>query len=371
MKHVVFLSILCSFLGGALVGQSPQLVVNNRVLAKVNNKAITVVDVTKKMDMILLRQYPEEFASTEVRHQFYQANWQHVLSDLIDRELVVLAAEELQWPVQAGDIRQEMEEIFGPNVRMNLENAGLTFDEVWQMLRADIIIRRMLSLNVNTRVLAEITPQRVRMAYEEYLKDSKFHEEYSYRIVTFKAKEAFKAMEVAQVAHKLLKQDLTIVEKLKEELKTKYGVKDEAVSITLSSPFTQRQDVLAEPIREVLASLTPGSVSQPLEQRSRSDGSLIVRLYVLESKKSTEPLAFSELEAKLKDGLLKQRLAEETGSYFTKLRKHFDVRLEDIQKDLPQSFAPYALRRESFTSPGIFEQVAGIDSMSGQEGKGL
>ena len=366
MKFFSCLAVLFSLIFSSPIQASePQLILNNRVLAKVNGKAITVVDVTKKMDMILLRQYPEEFASHQVRYQFYQANWQRMLSDLIDRELVVLASEELNWPVPTGDIRQELEEIFGPNVRLNLETAGLTYDEVWQMLRSDILIRRMLSLQVNARVLAEITPQKVQAAYDDYVKNSSLHEEYSYRMLSFKSHDSSQAMEVAQVAHMLLSQEKLFIDKLQDALQAK-GLLTESVKMTLSSTFTQKQDVLVQAVKETLASLEVGSISKPLEQRSRVEGAPIVRIYFLEGKKGTEPATFAELEPKIKDEMIKNRLAEETGNYFARLRKHFDVRLEEIEKELPANFTPYALEQNGRPPAHIAGMGSQITDMGNQ-----
>ena len=349
---------LCLFLPAHVVAKEPYVVVNNRVLAQVNGKAITVRDLTKKMDMIMLRQYPEQFASSQIRYEFYQANWQKVLSDLVNRELVQLAADELNWPVPQGDIRQEMEEIFGPNVRLNLENANLTYDEVWQMLRADITIRRMLSLQVNSRVFSEITPERIKKAYEAYVKDGGDRSEYCYRMITLKAKSKQKAMEAAVFAHKLLQEKKASLETLQEILKKEKYLSDE-VTLAISSSLQQKQEMLAEQVKSVVSKLAEGGLSEPQEQISRLDGVPVVRLYLLEKKSEATPKSFVELEAVIRENLIRERVEEETEKYFANLRKHYDVRLEDVQKEFPQGFTPFALRKDSIESKS-YQDIASI-----------
>ncbi len=69
IKRIILLSLLCSCsslfgavsnLDFSLDNSYPQnIVINNRILLKVNGKSITVMDVVRKMDLLFYRQYPE------------------------------------------------------------------------------------------------------------------------------------------------------------------------------------------------------------------------------------------------------------------------------------------------------------------------
>src|ERR1700733_15248143 len=72
-----------------LSSQEPQIVVNNRIIAKINGKPISVMDLMKKMDILFYRQYPQYASLVMARYQFYQANWSYVLSEMIDKELIL------------------------------------------------------------------------------------------------------------------------------------------------------------------------------------------------------------------------------------------------------------------------------------------
>src|SRR5262249_45381970 len=141
--------------------------VQNRVLATVNGNVISVIEVKKKMDMLLYQNFPQCLDVPEARYEFYSSHWRKVLSVLIYRELMLADAEAKGFPMSSGDVREELEEIFGPDVMLNLDNAGLTLDEAWQMVKADITIRRMLYYQVRMRVTPQITPSEIRKAYDE------------------------------------------------------------------------------------------------------------------------------------------------------------------------------------------------------------
>ena len=139
----VALVLSCTLYSDSFQEAKKRIGINNRVLASVNGNVISVIDVKKKMDMIMYQSYPQYLGVAEARYEFYNSHWKEVLSDLIDRELMIADSEEKGFPISSGDVREELEEIFGPDVMFNLDNAGLTLDEAWQMVKADIIIRRM------------------------------------------------------------------------------------------------------------------------------------------------------------------------------------------------------------------------------------
>ena len=62
MKYLIFtIFLISSSINAQELAQgippASQIVVNNRVFVKINGKAITLMDVVKKMDMILLREH--------------------------------------------------------------------------------------------------------------------------------------------------------------------------------------------------------------------------------------------------------------------------------------------------------------------------
>jgi hypothetical protein len=72
----------------------PKIVINNRILGRVNGKPISTYDLMKKMDVSFFRQYPEYASSIEARFQYYEMVWKSALAEMIDKQLILADAQE-------------------------------------------------------------------------------------------------------------------------------------------------------------------------------------------------------------------------------------------------------------------------------------
>jgi len=331
MKYLLFFALLSSSLHAA------DVTVQNRVLAKVNGKAITVMDVTKKMDLYLLKANPDAFSQPQLRYQFYRGSWRDMLLDMVDRELVLKEAVERGMPVSPGDVREELEALFGPNVLMNLEKAGLTYEEASEMIKSEITIRRMLMWRVNSRVESSVTPEDVQKAYEQYVRDGVHREEYVYQMLTFRSVDVEKAQIAAESAFNLLTNDKVALQDIPGKLQT------DLVTVSVSEPMTQRKKEIVPLIQAVLQPLEKGAWSTPKVQKAR-DGSQIVRLYFLQDKSTSSPESFAAISETLKREITNKRMNEEQSAYFSRLRRHFNMNIDELAKDLPSQFEPYAIQ---------------------------
>jgi SurA N-terminal domain len=314
--------------------------VNNRILAKVNGKPISVFDVMKKMDVLFYREFPEYASSTQARCQFYLVSWKRVLQDLIDKELILADAEESKMQVSTGDVRQEMEQMFGPNVHANLDKVGISFEEGYKMVYSDIVLKRMLYIRANSKALKEVTPQVVRKAYEEHAKNNIKPASWTYAIISIRDKDPTKAAEAAHQTHKLLTQDQLPLEKIKEKTSTLASV-SASTSIAVSDEMTCPENELSPLYKETLSHLPLQSFSQPLRQKSRQENTTIFRIFYLKSIAPSKAATFDEVGNELKEKLLDEAASKATQFYLKRLRKHFDVQ-ENISLD-SENFHPFSL----------------------------
>ena len=101
--------VLADAPGGALFSyqREPELIVYNRVLARINGKTFSVVDVMKKMDLFLQRNYPHMVSSKAACYQFYSSQWKETLSQMINEELIfgILS------PAERGALAQLLEKV--------------------------------------------------------------------------------------------------------------------------------------------------------------------------------------------------------------------------------------------------------------------
>ena len=132
-----------------------ELVIYNRILAKVNDKTISVIDVMKKMDLFLQKYYPHLVDSKLARYQFYSAQWRDHLTQMIDQELMLADAAKIELKVADAEVREEIMNRFGPNIMTILDQLGLTYDEARKMIYDEMIMQRMIWFRVNSKALEQ------------------------------------------------------------------------------------------------------------------------------------------------------------------------------------------------------------------------
>lgn len=322
--------------------QDANIFVNNRVLAYVNGKAITVLDAMKKMDIYFLKQYPEYTSAPQARFQYYQISWRRILQELVDKELILADAKETKVPISAGDVRQEMELLFGPNIIANLDQIGLTFEEAFKIVEGDLLIRKMISYRVNNKALQNITPIVVREAYQEFAKNNLKKETWHYQVVTIRNNDPAIGAKTALQIHQLLTNGEISLDSLQDKLKEK-GI-DSTSSCTLSDALYHSEEDVAEALKTSLKELTPGSFSKPIVQKSRTDKSSMFRIIYLKEKVQAGAIPYNEIANQLKNELLDKAIAKESEAYLKKLRQHYAVPDTETTDMIPENFQPFQLK---------------------------
>lgn len=331
--HFANCSAEVSLLGGK---GSEQVTVHNRILAKVNGKPISVVDLMKKMDILFYREFPQYTSFPEARYQFYLANWESILKELIDKELIIADAEENKLPVNSGDVRQEMEQLFGPNIINNLDKIGMTFDEAWKIVQGDIMLQRMLYIRVNAKAMRNVTPRDVFAAYEQYAKDNILSEQWQYQVISIRDKDPSAGAATANIAFSLLAEDQVSLEDLPSKIKALPLASSSQINI--SESFLHGEKEISADYKAILQKMAPGEYSKPVSQKSK-DKSTVFRLFHLDKKIPGGAPPFKQVENKLKNQLIEKEIVEHSTAYFKKLRNHFDV-----QETIPAGFAPFSLK---------------------------
>ncbi|MBI3211749.1 MAG: hypothetical protein HYZ47_03585 [Simkania negevensis] len=149
--------------------KEPSLHFNNRPLAKINGKTISLIDVINKMDLALFDYNPEFLNSTLARYQFYTQSWKQTLEDMINTEMILLEGEEKELKATDGEIREAMLERFGPSIIASLEMIRITYEDAREMIRKELIVEQLMGVKVHTKAMQAVTPQVIRKGYEEYL----------------------------------------------------------------------------------------------------------------------------------------------------------------------------------------------------------
>jgi hypothetical protein len=312
-------------------GSSQKIAVQNAILAKVNGKTISMMDVKKKMDMILHQNYPQLSDSNQGRFQFYEGSWRQVLREIINQELIISDALDKEIKLSDGDIREVMEERFGPNVMQTLDKIGLTYDETWKMVKNELIVQRMMWWFVQSKAVGSVTPQDIRQAYRLYLEEHPPYAEWKYQVISVRMEHADDIL-AKEIYDKLSETSST--DALKE------FEKEEGISIAVSKEFVAKSQDLSETHKGALEDLTFGSFSQPSLQMGK-DKKAVYRIFYLIDKTDYPAPKFETLAAQLKNALIQEAVVQESDVYLNKLRKFYGFAEPHA---IPDDLHPFSLQ---------------------------
>ncbi len=320
----------------------PHILVNNRILSQVNGRPITVMDVVKKMDMYFYKRFPQFSSIDEARFQFYTANWKPVLKELIDKELILEDAKQVNITASTGEVRKEIESVFGPNVVENLEEANLTYEDAVKMIKDDLILKKIIGFRVNAKAVREITPQMLWNEYQSYAEENIAPAQWTYYVITVNNENDTLAERAAKNLYNELITSKVSIKTLNEWLESSQGQFGSS-TISLSSPMTQSEEELSDKYRPILSTLAPSTFSPPTEHASRARQSKVYRIFYISDYNPGGAPAFDDLEIKLKEKLIGAAIQKETKEYLKKMRIRHDIS-EDIDSLYPTDFQPFILK---------------------------
>jgi hypothetical protein len=333
--------------------QSFELQVNHWVLAKPGGKPITVLDLAKRLEMVFYREFPQYANSPQFKYQFFRVNWRPVLDDMVNYQLILADAKEKNVEVNDGEVTKEMEESFGPNVVQTIDQLHLSYDEAWEMIKIDLIVRRMKGFMVHSRALTRVSPALVREVYEKTHTEKNLENEWEFQVLSIRNNNSELAAKAAEAAAKLMEEQPGITLELLKERLTAYlqpaaialtsEAVDEETTLSLSQRESRAPKDLSPPYRKALESLQPGDVSKPVSQPSR-DGSIVYRIFHFIALNVKLPPPFAEVFPKLHEELTQVAMEEEYDKYVSKLRQHYNITPEYFKEMIPEKFQPFSLK---------------------------
>lgn len=345
---LVFLSSLASMLAfetpSPIVPAAPSFVINNRPLIRINGKIISLMDVVKKMDLIIYEHFPDTRSSPVRLYQFYSSQWKFTFEDMIFNELMLADGETKEIKISDGDVREAMEQRFGPNIISNLNKMNLQYEEVREMIHAELLVKQLQGMKIYSKAQLAVTPDVVKKEYTAYLAKNPPKEEWVYQVVSARGKDqaACQSM-IERMAHDL-KLSTTKLSTIYDELKSLPPVQNQSVSLNLSNDFVVENKNLSEEHRSILAALDVGSFSAPIAQISRVDNTTVYRIFHLKAHTITNPPSFNEIASELENNLLNDAAQQERNIYKDKLYKKFGFDEDFLKQILPENYQPFVLR---------------------------
>jgi hypothetical protein len=326
-----------SFEGNQKIG------VQNSILTQVNGSAISIMDVKKKLDLAFHQSYPHLAESTAARFQFYQGSWRRAFLEMVDNELILADAEDKEIKVTEGEVREEMENRFGPNVMSTLDKVGVSYDEAWKMVKNEMIVQRMAWYYINSKALQNVTPQDLRQAYHFYLKENPSYQEWTYRVISIRHENLQMIKPIAEEVHQFLVENKQSPESIGLQLK-EIEIANANCTIQVSPEYTTKDLELSTAHRAALAALAPGEYGEPNIQTSRIEKKTIARIFYLSQKEDHPALSFEQMAQKLKQDLLQKAVASEGDRYLGKLRKHYGYDANHLKESVPDTLNPFSIQ---------------------------
>lgn len=326
--------ILCALFSLTSLLANDAIELNNRPLAKVNGKTLSLIDVVKQMNVFIKQFSPEVRENPANRFQFYQGNWRYTLDRLIDNNLILLDAEAKEVKVEEGEVREELYNRFGPNIILSLAEVGMSMEEAHDMVEMEMIVDRMRWSRVQAKAMQDVTPNSIKVAYDRYCVEYPPETEWEYDVLTIRDPNTSFGEELAKKAYALLaeKKDLNIVNTALESKGSSvkhYSAKDKDVS---------------KAHLKVLGDLEIGKWSEPIAQVSRADNRTVYRVFHLIQKDRKETPALLTVYDNIKNNLLEQKAEKYYNEYVSKLRDQFRITENFANIEIPKDYQPFSFK---------------------------
>lgn len=336
MKQFILL-LLCLF--GALKvhgyeSSSHEITIQNAVVANVMGKPITVLDLVKKMDRLLQVHYPDYIKSPEAKFQFYRASWRRILDDTVNTELMLLDAADRDMKLSDGEVREEVEKRYGPNVLLQLQDLGMSYEEAFKQVKDEMIVQRISWYYIHGKAYQSVTPKEIRKAYSDYKIQNPPKDEWTYQIITLQpTQENTNPEEFVQYCQmeKLSSEDLLSSDSLTEKF---------PVEIKVSDSYTVDFKDLSDKYKNILAELPEGEYSKPLPSRKKDSW----KVFYLQKKEFQDAPSLQEIYKNLSDQLLEKHVMQNSQDYIQKLRRHYHY----SDQEFLDNFEPFSI--QPFTS---------------------
>lgn len=344
IKLFVIISLFCIKAFSLAPLSEPNLVIQNSILARVNNQNISVVDVVKKMDVFLDKYYPEALSSNAAKYQFYSANWKAVLSQMIDTELILANAAEKEITTTDAEVRKSIQERFGPNVMASLDRIGISYEEAKKIISSEITVQKMNWFNVNSKVIQKVGPEQIKQAYEKYCQENLPSTKWNYVVISVNTPNEEKSKEAADIIYTSLNDSECSLENLETYLKNNpHNFDFSEIQVSISKDYDLSDKDISKNHKAVLENLKEGLFSTPVCQKNRTNNNLSHKIFFLKKSTKTNPKSFQEIAHELEKKLFDEASEKETIVYIEKLRNRFGYQKSKIETTLPENFNPFAL----------------------------
>ena len=239
--------------------------------------------------------------------------------------------------ISDGEVRETLQERFGPNIRASLDKINLEYDEARDLIRSNLIVNQLIGMKVHSKAFHMVTPKLIKEAYTSYVADHPPQEQWKYQVLSIRGEDPIFCGTIAQKAYEALLEQKQSLDTVATALEV------EGVTLNVSDDYLGETKKISKAHFEAIQSLTPDSISEPISQVSRYDKSAVLRIFHLKEVTKSLPETFDEMHDKLKNQLLFQTSDAEKKCYVESLSKRFGYATHSPKFSLPEDYHPFLL----------------------------
>lgn len=312
--------------------------IHNKLLAKIDGRPISILDIKKKMDFLFYKSYPKYKNNLPAKYEFYRNSWKGVLMELINEEMLCLEAEKKELKVTTAEVKEEIKKRFGTDTMQTLQSLDLTYEEAFDFVKKDIMVERMIWLFIHPKALKPITPQVIKNNYKIFLKENPEITIWDYQVLSISADDKKSQEECAKILLEKLqasKKSIIENEKLLKEMEKNYP----DISLKIS-PCTISSKEASTALLQIFNLLQKGTYSNITKHISRIHKKEISKIFYLKDVQVQPPPSFEKQAPVIKNKLFKKAFEKEYSSFLKKLHNHYS--LESFP--LPKEFQPFFIQ---------------------------
>lgn len=323
---------------------APTYAMNNSPLIRINGKTISLMDVIKKMNVIIHQHIPHIRNSQIELFKFYNSQWKPTLDDMIFNELTIADAEAKEIKISDGDVREEMEKRFGPNIISTLNNINLEYEEAQRMIHDELLVRQLQGMKIYSKAQMCVTPVVIKNEYIAYLEKNPPEEKWEYQVLSVRGKDESMCKTLIENISSELTLESTKLSELPDKFKESPQVVSNSVEMKLSNEYLVNNRNLSKQHKEILKNLKTNSYSEPIAQFSRTTNSNVYRIFYLKDHTIKEPPTFDDQYDEIENRLVGEAVQKEREAYKEILFAKFGIKKNYLDEGMPSDYKPFSMR---------------------------
>ena len=341
MKTYVYTFIFSLFLVAFGTSEALSIQTSNRILVKVAETPITVLDVKREMDRQIYMNDQRIFENPQATYTHYMKNWKHVLQKIVQDEILYLEAKKMEYKIPSHDITQKVAELYGDNSVETCRMLSMTAEQAREHCNKEVISTHLSWYKIWNKSIMAATPKMTNIAYADHVADLAKKDQWTYQTIYVKGKDEKEVLNISdEVATMLKESDCENISGLLHGI----GAGHEDLHLRASKDITLHTNELSSSLLSTLGSLEEGMTSEVITNQKGEE--YIAKILRLKSIQKEPIPPYEELAENLRNGLINKFGSENTTMFFEDLYKQYDIDGLYGEKLTASTLQPFSIQND-------------------------